>query len=158
TALPVYTGLVEKARSLDQQGLPLGFAYLREASELMRSTILVAAQEVYRAENARVAAAQASIIQFPWQVMLLGALTLGALVLAQVYVARRPHRYLNVGLVIATVAATAMVAWVAQAMWWAGQQVEAARDDGTKQVELLSQARIDASRARADEVLSLLAR
>src|SRR5262249_54836755 len=35
TALPVYTGLVEKARSLDQQGLPLGFAYLREASELM---------------------------------------------------------------------------------------------------------------------------
>jgi hypothetical protein len=158
TALPMYTGLVETARALDQQGLPLGFAYLREASELMRDTLLVAAQKVYRAENARVAAAQAPTTQFPWQVVVLGVLTFGALMLAQLYVARRTHRYLNVGLAVATVAALAMVAWVVQATSSAAQRVEAAREDGTKQIELLSQARIDASRARADEVLSLLAR
>jgi len=158
TALPVYTGKVETARTLDRQGLPLGFVYLREASELMRGTLLVAAQEVYVAENARVAAAQAPAIQFPWQVVVLGGLTVGALLLAQLYVARRTHRYLNVGLTLATVATLAMVAWVVQATSSAAQQVKAAREDGTQQIELLSQARIDASRARADEVLSLLAR
>lgn len=157
TALPVYTGLVETARALAQQGLPLGFAYLREASELLRGTLLVAAQQVYVAENARVAAAQAPAIRFPWQVVVLGGLVLAALVLAQLYVAWRTHRYLNVGLAVATVAALAMVTWVVQATSSAAQQVKAARENGTQQIELLSQARIDSSRARADEVLSLLA-
>src|SRR5262249_40114488 len=38
--LPVYTGLVESARANNRQGLPVGAAYLRQASELMRATIL----------------------------------------------------------------------------------------------------------------------
>src|SRR5499427_9280968 len=41
--LPVYTGLVETARANNRLGLPLGAAYLREASALMRGTLLPAA-------------------------------------------------------------------------------------------------------------------
>ena len=38
--LPVYTGEVETARADNRLGLPLGAAYLREASALMRGTLL----------------------------------------------------------------------------------------------------------------------
>ena len=42
TELPVYTGLVESARADNRLGLPVGAAYLAEASELMRSRLLPA--------------------------------------------------------------------------------------------------------------------
>ena len=42
-ALPVYAGEVETARADNRLGLPLGAAYLREASSLMRGTLLPAA-------------------------------------------------------------------------------------------------------------------
>ncbi|MBM0239138.1 hypothetical protein JNW88_21985 [Micromonospora sp. ATA32] len=38
--LPVYTGLIETARAYNRQGLPVGAAYLREASGLMRQRML----------------------------------------------------------------------------------------------------------------------
>ncbi len=39
--LPVYAGLVETARADNRLGLPLGAAYLREASAFMRTTLLL---------------------------------------------------------------------------------------------------------------------
>src|SRR5262249_53664527 len=39
-ALPVYTGLVETARTNNRLNLPVGAAYLREASGLMRDRLL----------------------------------------------------------------------------------------------------------------------
>ena len=56
TELPVYTGLVETARADNRLGLPVGAAYLAEASQLMRSRLLPAADALYRQENARLAA------------------------------------------------------------------------------------------------------
>ena len=47
--LPVYTGLVETARTLNREGLPLGQAFLGSASELMRGTILPARPVAYEA-------------------------------------------------------------------------------------------------------------
>src|SRR5216683_6740111 len=54
--LPVYTGEVETARADNRLGLPLGAAYLREASSLMRGTLLPAAREVSAEANSRLAA------------------------------------------------------------------------------------------------------
>ena len=45
-------GEIETARAYNRLGLPLGAAYLREASTLMRGTLLPAAQGLYGAENA----------------------------------------------------------------------------------------------------------
>ncbi len=44
--LPVYTGEVETARADNRLGLPLGAAYLREASSLMRGKLLPAARNI----------------------------------------------------------------------------------------------------------------
>ena len=53
TELPVYTGLVETARTNNRLGYPVGAAYLREASGLMRATLLPAAQDVYSTQTQR---------------------------------------------------------------------------------------------------------
>ena len=45
--LPVYTGLVEVARTNNRSGNPVGAAYLAEASALMREQILPAAGELF---------------------------------------------------------------------------------------------------------------
>ena len=66
TQLPVYTGLVETARVYNRQGLPLGAAYLREASGLMRDKLLPAAKQLYRTETGRLADDRDGAAGFPW--------------------------------------------------------------------------------------------
>src|SRR5260370_25393603 len=65
TGVPVYTGLVETARSDNQQRLPVGAAYLGEASYLMRTRLLPAANGLYTQENARLAAADRQATALP---------------------------------------------------------------------------------------------
>jgi hypothetical protein len=156
--LPVYTGLVETARTLNRQRLPLGAAYLREASGLMRRTLLPAAQEVYSAVTARLAAARDDAAGFPWIALPLGLLALAGLIVGQVYLTRRTNRVFNPGLVAATAVGLAAVLWLGVAWVSAAGHLNASRRDGSEQVELLSQARILALQARGDESLTLVAR
>lgn len=156
--LPVYTGLVETARTLNRQGLPLGAAYLREASGLMRQTLLPAAQEVYAVVTARLAEARAEAARFPWVALSLGLVALAGLLAAQVYLTRRTNRLLNPGLVTATAAGLAAVLWLVGASTSAARHLDSCRRDGSAQVELLAQARILALQARGDESLTLVAR
>jgi hypothetical protein len=156
--LPVYTGLIETARTLNRQGLPLGAAYLREASGLMRQTLLPAAQEVYAAVTARLAVARDDAAGFPWVALPLGLLALAGLAAAQVYLTRRTNRVLNPGLVAASAVGLAAVLWLGVAWAGAAGHLNASRRDGSEQVELLAQARIVALQARGDESLTLVAR
>ncbi|MDG6107191.1 hypothetical protein Daura_32650 [Dactylosporangium aurantiacum] len=156
--IPAYTGLVESARTYNRQGIPLGGAYLREASALMRQIILPAAQDLFEAESARLADAQRAVARWPWTLSLLGLLLLGALVLTQWYLVRLTNRRLNRGLVLATLAALVASGWLAVAASGAAGHIGAGRDGGSQQVALLAEARITALQARADEGLTLIAR
>src|SRR6266508_4195642 len=151
--LPVYTGLVETARAYNRLGLPVGAAYLGEASGLMRGQLLPAAQQLYRFETDRGGASAV-----PWLALLLGLVTLAGLVWAQLRLSRQTHRTLNVGLVAATLAGLVMVSWVGTAWVAAASQLHASNREGSAQVELLAGARIAALQARADEALTLVAR
>jgi hypothetical protein len=156
--LPVYTGLVETARSYNRLNLPLGAAYLREASGVMRQNLLPAAGALRRTEAARLAADRGGAAQFPWLALPFGLLTLAGLVAAQVYLTGRTNRLLNVGLVTATAATLALVLWVGVSWLGVDGHLRASNRDGSAQVELLAQARIAALTARADEALTLVAR
>jgi hypothetical protein len=156
--LPVYTGLVETARSLNRQGLPLGAAYLREASALMRDALLPAAQELYRAVSEQLAAARDSASAAPWLALPLALIALIGLVVVQVYLGRRTNRVFNVGLVAATAAALVAVIWLGVAWAGAAGHLTASRREGSAQVDLFAQARIAALQARGDESLTLVAR
>lgn len=156
--LPVYTGVVETARANNRLGYPAGGAYLREASELMRSKILPAAQDLYRIDTDRLAEEQDDATTVPWFTTLLVLALIAALVVTQVYLTRRTNRVLNVGLVVATGAVVLALLWGAVAVVVQGVLVGNGADDGSKQVDQLVRARIAALQARTDETLTLVAR
>jgi hypothetical protein len=156
--LPTYAGLVETARANNRLGLPIGAAYLREASTLMRSKLLPAAQELYAIDTSRLTDEQDSATGFPWLTVILTLALLGALIVAQVYLTRRTNRLLNVGLLAASIAVGIGLIWGATAGLVSASAVGDARDNGTQQVDALVQARIVALQRRADETLTLVAR
>ena len=158
TGLPVYAGLVETARAYHRQGLPLGAAYLRESSGMMREHLLPAAQRLFQAVSADLAAARRLAARFPGYAVPLGVLVVVALVGVQWYLARRTRRLFNPWLLVATVTAIGSLAWLTAAWSTAAQRLEASRTHGYAQVELLVEARTTTLRARGDEALVLVAR
>lgn len=158
TYLPVYTGLVESARANNRHGLPVGAAYLREASGLMQSTLLPAARQLYESETDRLARTEDRLMPFPAIEVLLGLLATGALLSASVSLRRRTNRVLNVGLVAATAATVTVLLWTSIAAVDAAVNVGQAREHGSAQVRLLATARIAALEARGAETLTLVAR
>ena len=70
--LQTYTHEIETAPADNRLALPLGAAYLREATELMRGTLLRDAEDLYAAENASLTGASARatglpLIASPWR-------------------------------------------------------------------------------------------
>lgn len=156
--LPVYTGLVETARADNRQGLPLGAAYQREASNLMRAQLLPAAQKLYQGETAALSADQDDASGVPWVEILLAVVVLAVLVLAQLFLRRRTNRVFNAGLLAATAAAFVSLVWVVVAASTASAYVSDSRDEGSAQADVLAQAGVATLTARADETLTLVAR
>jgi hypothetical protein len=154
--LPVYTGLIETARTNNRQGFPVGAAYLREASGLMRTQLLPAAQELYRAETDRVARAQDEA-DFPWVSVGVALAFVIALVLTQRYLTRKTNRLLNIGLLVATTAATISLLWVTTVSVLVMNDVGDSRTASAK-VDVLAKARIATLTARGEETLTLVAR
>ena len=99
--LTVYTGLVEQARANNRQGFPVGSAYLDQASTILREQMLPALDEVVLDDADRVAADFSGVRNALW-VLAGGLVALAVLVVSQVWLARRTHRVLNVGLAVAT--------------------------------------------------------
>jgi len=156
--LPVYTGLIETARANNRQGFPAGASYLREASELMRSKLLPAAQELYHINTERLTAEQDDATSFPWLATALVLVLIAVLIWTQVYLTRRTNRLLNVGLLVATVSVVVAVLWGSVAMIVQSALVSSGQSDGSRQIDVLVRARIAALQARADETLTLVAR
>jgi hypothetical protein len=158
--LPVYSGLVEAARTNNRQRLPVGAAYLRQASELLSTSILPAAGRLYETEATRLDAdyrsgtATATLVAF--LAVMLVALVL--LVLEQCYLARMSRRILNLPLVAATVVLVALTVWGMVGLLGEQSALASAQRSGSDSVEVLSATRILASRAQSDESLWLVAR
>lgn len=156
--LPVYTGEVETARADNRLGLPLGAAYLREASGLMRGTLLPAARNISARANAQLTAASGKATGLPLAVVLLVVAAIAGYVLyrAQRWLYRHTHRVLNTGLVVASLAAVVSLLWLVIALAVARADLLQARDHGSEPVAALAQADIAALQARADESLTLI--
>ncbi|HET8680649.1 MAG TPA: hypothetical protein VFM54_02065 [Micromonosporaceae bacterium] len=156
--LPVYTGLVETARVYNRQGVPIGGAYLREASGLMRERLLPAVQQLYDAVSRDLDDARDGAGAFPWFAVLLGLVTVTALVIVQRDLTRRTNRVLNLGLVAATAAAVVLVVWLGVSALLAADRLDTSRTQGSQPVARLAGARIAALQARAYEAHTLIAR
>jgi hypothetical protein len=156
--LPVYAGLVETARTDDRQGLPLGAAYLRYASDTMQHQLLPQAQQLSQLELGRLNRDYGDARATPWAAYGLGVLVLAALVWVQLRLFRRTNRVFNLGLLGATGAVLAMLVWLGAAALAADSSLQQSVDRGTAPLKALNEARIDTLKARTAENLNLVAR
>lgn len=158
TDLPIYAGEVETARADNRQGFPLGAAYLREASDLMRTTLLPAADDMYATENASLTATSAQATGLPFVIITLAAGLGIVIVLFGVsrWLRMRTHRVLNSGLLLAAAAAVISLAWLTFAYTGARGDLLTAQSQGSAPVEALARADIAALQAHADESLTLI--
>ncbi|WP_433561495.1 hypothetical protein ACQP1O_28360 [Nocardia sp. CA-151230] len=153
--LPSYTGYVEAARANNRQGLPVGSAYLRQASALMQDSILKDAGELEHIRLAQLHSDQGAITGLPWWsagtlVLLLAACGYGSWILV-----RRTNRWINPGVVTAGGLTVAALLWILATT----AATTAAIDTGaTGRFEKLAQARILAQQARTEETLQLITR
>lgn len=156
--LPEYKGLVERARTYNRQGYPVGGAYLRYANEKMQKEMLPAAEDLYKKENQRLNADYADATPYPWAAIALGVLALAALGWAQHRTYRRTNRVLNHGLVAASAATAAAVLWLVVGHTVARSGLNGSYDNGVRSLNVLHDARIASLKARGNENLSLVAR
>ncbi|MDT0493617.1 hypothetical protein RM717_24260 [Streptomyces griseus] len=156
--LPVYTGLIERARANNRQGLPLGGAYLRYANQKMSNELLPAAERLYAAETGRLDRDAADARRWPYLSLGAGLVALGALVWMQRRNYRRTNRVFNHGLLVATAAASVVLLWLAVGHTVARAELRSAMVHGQESLDVLNNARINSLKARANENLTLVAR
>lgn len=158
--LPRYSGLIETARANNRQNLPIGAAYLRQASALMTGTMLPAADRLYAAEAKRLNDDFRTATTTTALVAVAGgsAVALVLLLLAQIYVSRVSRRIFNPAMLVATVALAAVLGWALIGLVTEQNAVGTAQRDGSDSVEMLSAAHVLLSRAQADLSLTLVNR
>ncbi|MFJ5720022.1 hypothetical protein [Streptomyces sp. NPDC093149] len=156
--LPRYTGLIERARANNRQGLPLGGAYLRYANQRMTNILLPAAERLYTAETDRLGQDSDAARVWPFFSLGLGVVTLAGLLWAQRRNYRRTNRVFNHGLLVATAASTVVLLWLAVGHTVARSELRSADVHGQQSLDVLNHARIDSLKARANENLTLVAR
>lgn len=158
TQLPVYTGLVETARTNNRAGNPVGVAYMSEASSLMRLTILPAARELLDISNARLNDEQRSLAKPQWVPIsgLVAAVIM--LVLAQRWLALKTRRRLNKGFLAATALMLVALIWVITTnafTWYSGSK---GYEEASAPLGALTDARVLAQQARTEETMALVRR
>jgi hypothetical protein len=158
TGIPNYTDYVGEADAFNRGQQPVGAAWLGDASDLMRDTLLPAASNVYDAENARLNAAYAQATGFPF--LAVGAAVLFGLcaILVQYRLARRTKRMLNPGLVAASLIGLLTLAWLLAGFASARSGLLAGRDQGTAPAQALVQAEVTGLQMHSDESLTLIDR
>jgi len=161
--LQEYASLVASARANNRQGHPVAGAYLRAASATLRDErggILPSARTLYEIQATKLTASyedgvsSASLLA----ALLAGCALIVVLVATQVYLARTTHRLVNLRLVVATALILGLVAWITVAFVVQRGALVQAQRSGSDPVELLTAARILASRAQANESIALSAR
>ncbi|OHV28273.1 hypothetical protein BBK14_03715 [Parafrankia soli] len=158
--LPVYTGLIERARANNRIGNVVGGAYLRQASELMQTRILPAVDRLAAEDALDIdrGYAQATRWYQPVLVGVAGAAALAALVALQIRLFRRTHRMFNLRLVAATVLVVIATGLTLLAFGVSRARLVDSRNDAFRPMTVVAQVRVLALRAWGDESLSLIAR
>src|SRR5690242_19507994 len=156
--LPAYADEVGTARADNRLGLPLGAAYLREASTLLRGTLLPAASDIYTRESALLTSSSAQATGLPLVVVaVLVGLVIGyVLVRSSRWLARHTHRVVNYGLLLTALAGLVSLVWLAGAFVLGRGDLLHAQQQGSVPAQAFARAEVAALQAHADESLTLI--
>ncbi|AKK11912.1 membrane protein [Corynebacterium uterequi] len=156
--LPVYTGMVETARTNSRLGNPVGVTYMANASELMRGTLLPAAAELFQITSAHVSHDQKALTTPQWIPLsgLLAAVVF--LILAQWGLYRATRRRLNRGFGLATIFMIVAIVWVSASNFMTWQSGSVGFQQASHPWEALTTARILAQQTQTTETFALMRR
>ena len=156
--LPAYTDEVGTARADNRLGLPLGAAYLREASGLLRGTLLPAASDIYIRESTLLTSASAQATGLPLIVIAaIAGLGLGyVLFRSSRWLSRHTHRVVNYGLLLAALAGLVSLVWLVAAFVIGRGDMLHAQQQGSAPAQAFARAEVAALQAHADESLTLI--
>jgi hypothetical protein len=156
--LPVYADEVGTARADNRLGLPLGAAYLREASALLRGTLLPSASDIYTKESGLLTSSSAQATGLPLIVFaVLIGLGIGYLFFRSFrWLARQTHRVINYGLLLAALAGLVSLVWLAASFGVGRAELLHAQQHGSAPAQAFARADVAALRAHADESLTLI--
>ena len=156
--LPAYADEVGTARADNRLGLPLGAAYLREASELLRTKLLPAAGDIYTRESALLTSSSAQATGLPLVVVaVLVGLGIGyVLVRSSRWLARHTHRMVNYGLLLTALAGLVSLVWLAGAFALGRADLLHAQQQGSVPAQAFARAEVAVLQAHADESLTLI--
>jgi hypothetical protein len=160
TQLPVYAGLIESARANNRQGLPVGAAYLGRASQLLRRTMLPAADNLLSIEQHQLATDYRSARADRWLIVTAACalLLMISLIVTQLFLTRRTNRLLNPLLLVATVVLLVLAVGTAAVAAAQHHRLAAAERTGSGPVIDAARARITALIEHGDDSLTLLSR
>jgi len=156
--LPAYTDEVGTARADNRLGLPLGAAYLREASGLLRETLLPAASDIYIRESTLLTSASAQATGLPLIVVAaIAGLGLGyVLFRSSRWLSRHTHRVVNYGLLLAALAGLVSLVWLVAAFVLGRSDLLHAQQQGSAPAQAFARAEVAALQAHADESITLI--
>ena len=151
-----YAGLVEAARAANLAGLPGADRYLLDALDLLAGDISERVADLTAASEARLEADERDRAQGVIVALVVGALVLLLLVVAQVVLAGRTRRVVNPPLALATVLVIATLGWTAAATARSEDRLDVGRRDGYQSIALTAQIARAAYGARSDETVALI--
>jgi len=156
--LPAYTDEVGTARADNRLGLPLGAAYLREASGLLRGTLLPAASDIYIRESTLLTSASAQATGLPLIVVAaIAGLGFGyVLFRSSRWLSRHTHRVVNYGLLLAALAGLVSLVWLVAAFVVGRGDLLHAQQQGSAPAQAFARAEVAALQAHADESITLI--
>jgi hypothetical protein len=149
-----YTNLEASALDYNQQGLPVGAAYLREASGYLAGHVLPTADDIRQVDQAQVSADDAAAGAVPWALLAVAVIGLACLAGAQILVARYTRCQFDPWLLLAAAAAALVVVWSVTALSVSLHVTGSDTSPHAVAAADLAQARVDGIQANGDDLLT----
>ena len=158
STLNAFSGLVEQARANNRQGFPVGAAYQRQASALVRDKLLSSIEVLEQNARDDVNSNIKSAHRIGWVLPLTGIVVLVAMISGSVWLFRRTHRLLNVPLALAALITVVVVCVGVFSMAGAMSSADDVVTGDLLKADRNSQVRVAGFEARSDEALTLINR
>ena len=158
STLNAFSGLVEQARANNRQGFPVGAAYQRQASALVRDKLLSSIEVLEQNARDDVNSNIKSAHRIGWVLPLTGIVVLVAMISGSVWLFRRTHRLLDVPLALAALITVVVVCVGVFSMAGAMSSADDVVTGDLLTADRNSQVRVAGFEARSDEALTLINR
>jgi hypothetical protein len=153
-----YSGLIETARANNRQGFPVGVAYLKQASTVLRDEVLPALSQLSETTQSRVKHAYRDSRSATDLLAFGAAAAVLILLVTHAYLTVRTRRLLSIPLLVAAGVVVVATAIAGGVLSWAQVQADDVRDGEYRTTVALAQARIFAFDAKSAESLTLVSR